>query len=30
MNTLLGDARDSPLTERRANLFGSVGVAYAF
>ena len=30
VNTLLGDARDSPLTERRANLFGSVGVAYAF
>ncbi|MFY2640531.1 MipA/OmpV family protein [Achromobacter insuavis] len=30
VNTLLGDARDSPLTERRANLFGSVGVVYAF
>lgn len=30
VNTLLGDARDSPLTERRANMFGSVGVVYAF
>ncbi|MCV6800288.1 MipA/OmpV family protein [Achromobacter ruhlandii] len=30
VNTLLGDARDSPLTERRTNMFGSVGVVYAF
>ena len=30
VTTLLGDARDSPLTERRANVFGSVGVVYAF
>lgn len=30
VNTLLGDARDSPLTERKTNLFGSVGVAYRF
>jgi outer membrane scaffolding protein for murein synthesis (MipA/OmpV family) len=30
VNTLLGDARDSPLTERKANVFGSVGVAYRF
>lgn len=30
VTTLLGDARDSPLTARRANVFGSVGVVYAF
>jgi len=30
VSTLLGDARDSPLTERRSNMFGSVGVVYAF
>nr|WP_240039482.1 MipA/OmpV family protein [Achromobacter aloeverae] len=30
VHTLLGDARDSPLTERKTNLFGSVGVMYRF
>lgn len=30
VNTLLGDARDSPLTERKTNVFGSVGVMYRF
>lgn len=30
VSTLLGDARDSPLTERKTNVFGSVGVAYRF
>ena len=30
VNTVLGDARDSPLNERKANVFGSVGVAYRF
>ncbi|MDQ8034353.1 MAG: MipA/OmpV family protein [Bordetella sp.] len=28
--TVLGDARDSPLNERKTNLFGSVGVTYRF
>ncbi|WP_434643879.1 MipA/OmpV family protein [Achromobacter piechaudii] len=30
VSTLLGDARDSPLTERKSNMFGSVGVMYRF
>lgn len=30
VSTVLGDARDSPLTERKTNLFGSMGVAYRF
>lgn len=30
VTTVLGDARDSPLNERRANLFGSVGLVYTF
>lgn len=30
VNTVLGDARDSPLTERKTNLFGSLGVVYSF
>lgn len=30
VNTLLGDAKNSPLTERRTNVFGSFGVVYAF
>ncbi|MGE8565771.1 MltA-interacting protein precursor [compost metagenome] len=30
VNTLLGDARNSPLTERKTNVFGSVGVMYRF
>jgi outer membrane scaffolding protein for murein synthesis (MipA/OmpV family) len=30
VNTVLGDARDSPLTERKTSLFGSVGVVYNF
>lgn len=30
VNTLLGDARDSPLTDRKTNVFGSVGVTYRF
>ncbi|MFD4840051.1 MipA/OmpV family protein [Achromobacter sp. NPDC058515] len=30
VNTVLGDARDSPLNERKANVFGSVGVVYKF
>lgn len=30
VSTLLGDARDSPLTERRTNMFGNVGMVYAF
>ncbi|MEI2416485.1 MipA/OmpV family protein [Orrella sp. JC864] len=28
--TLLGDARDSPVTERRGGAFGMVGLSYAF
>lgn len=30
VNRLLGDAADSPLTARKTNVYGSVGVAYAF
>lgn len=30
LNRVLGDAADSPLTARKLNGFGSVGVAYAF
>ncbi|MGR4897374.1 MipA/OmpV family protein [Stenotrophomonas sp. LARHCG68] len=30
VNTLLGDASDSPLTERKTNVFANVGVIYAF
>ncbi len=30
VSTVLGDARNSPLTERKTNMFGSVGVAYRF
>lgn len=30
VNTLVGDARDSPLTERKTNVFANVGVIYAF
>lgn len=30
LTSVLGDARDSPLNQRKVNLFGSVGVAYAF
>lgn len=30
VSTLLGDARDSPLAERKTNVFGSVGVTYRF
>lgn len=30
VSTLLGDARDSPLTERKSNMFGSVGLMYRF
>ncbi|AHV93301.1 MipA/OmpV family protein [Bordetella holmesii] len=30
VSSVLGDARDSPLNERRTNLFGSVGMVYAF
>lgn len=30
VSTVLGDARDSPLVERDSNVFGSVGMVYAF
>lgn len=30
VNTLVGDARDSPLTERTTNVFANVGVIYTF
>lgn len=30
VNTLVGDARDSPLTEKKTNVFANVGVVYAF
>ncbi len=30
VTTVLGDARNSPLTERKTNMFGTVGVAYNF
>ncbi|QKH38457.1 MipA/OmpV family protein [Achromobacter pestifer] len=30
VNTLVGDARNSPLTERKTNVFANVGVVYAF
>ncbi|OZI67789.1 MipA/OmpV family protein [Bordetella genomosp. 4] len=30
VSTVLGDARDSPLTERKTNVFGSLGIGYRF
>ncbi|EHK62937.1 MipA/OmpV family protein [Achromobacter arsenitoxydans] len=30
VNSLVGDARDSPLTEKKTNVFANVGVVYAF
>lgn len=30
VNRLIGDAKDSPLTAEKTNIFGSVGVIYAF
>lgn len=30
VSTLLGDARDSPVVERKTGVFGTVGVTYAF
>lgn len=30
VSTVLGDARDSPLTERKTNVFGGLGVGYRF
>jgi len=30
VSTVLGDARNSPLTERKTNVFGSLGIGYRF